>query len=161
MKYGTSAKLVNKRFASLFARYGLPDVIVTDGGPPFNSSEFVNFLEHQGIKVLKSPPYNPASNGQAERLISVGNHVTTAHKNQLKMIYVPKQRSKVYVTMREAAKKRKRGSIEDEDEFTGFPDIPSVAEDAGHTNKKFAQTRSPIITRSKAALSTNYSASDS
>lgn len=92
--------------------------------------------------------------------ISVGNHVTTAHKNQLRLIHIPKQRSKVYVTMREAARKRQRESIEDEDEFEGFPDIPLVAEDAGHTSKKFAQTRSPIITRSKAALSTNNSSSD-
>ncbi|XP_062548946.1 uncharacterized protein LOC134213674 isoform X3 [Armigeres subalbatus] len=129
--------------------------------------EHLDMLESQGVithiraSEWASPVIAiPKKDGDI-RMISVGNHVTTAHKNQLKMIYVPKQRSKVYVTMREAAKKRKRGSIEDEDEFTGFPDIPSVAEDAGHTNKKYAQTRSPIITRSKAALSTNYSASDS
>lgn len=49
--------------------HGLPDVIVSDGGPPYNSYAFVNFLEKQGIKVFKSPPYNPPSNGQAERLV--------------------------------------------------------------------------------------------
>lgn len=75
MPYGTNAKSVIKKFISLFARFGLPDVVVTDGGPPFNSKEFISFLEHQGIKVLKSPPYNPASNGQAERMVRVAKDV--------------------------------------------------------------------------------------
>lgn len=42
---------------------------MSDGGPPFNSYTFVDFLKKQGINVLKSPPYNPSSNGQAERLV--------------------------------------------------------------------------------------------
>ena len=56
---------------TVFARFGLPDVMVTDGGPPFNSKEFSSFLEKHGVKVMKSPPYNPSSNGQAERLVRV------------------------------------------------------------------------------------------
>lgn len=75
MRSGTTARIVNKKFASVFARFGLPDVVVTDGGPPFNSFEFINFLENHGIKVLKSPPYHPASNGQAERMVRVVKEV--------------------------------------------------------------------------------------
>ncbi|XP_062698523.1 uncharacterized protein K02A2.6-like [Aedes albopictus] len=71
VRFGTTAKLVNRKFASFFARFGLPDIVVTDGGPPFNSQEFMDFLRHQGVKILKSPPYNPASNGQAERMVRV------------------------------------------------------------------------------------------
>ncbi|XP_062704137.1 uncharacterized protein K02A2.6-like [Aedes albopictus] len=52
-----------------YMRFGLPDVVVTDGGPPFNSDKFVTFLENQGILVMKSPPYHPESNGQAERTV--------------------------------------------------------------------------------------------
>lgn len=52
-----------------FARFGFSDVLVSDGGPLFNALTFTNFLEKQGIKVLKSPPYHPASNGQAERFV--------------------------------------------------------------------------------------------
>ncbi|XP_055587555.1 uncharacterized protein K02A2.6-like [Uranotaenia lowii] len=69
MKYGTDAKKVVKIFLNLFARYGLPDVLMTDGGPPFNSEYFVNFFQKQGILVMKSPPYHPESNGQAERMV--------------------------------------------------------------------------------------------
>lgn len=66
---GTDCGQVLKQLVAFFARFGLPDVIVSDGGPPYNSYAFVNFLEKQGIKVFKSPPYNPPSNGQAERLV--------------------------------------------------------------------------------------------
>lgn len=69
MNKGTDAGRVLKVLVEFFARYGLPDVLVSDNGPPFNSINFVQFLERQGIVVLKSPPYNPASNGQAERLV--------------------------------------------------------------------------------------------
>lgn len=75
MKYGTDTEKVIRKFVALFARFGLPDVVVTDGGPPFNSSGFVSFLEKQGIKVMKSPPYHPASNGQAERSVRLVKEV--------------------------------------------------------------------------------------
>ncbi|XP_062707058.1 uncharacterized protein K02A2.6 isoform X2 [Aedes albopictus] len=69
MKQGTDTAKVLKKLVAYFARFGLPDVLVSDNGPPFNSYNFVNLLEKQGIRVFKSPPYNPSSNGQAERLV--------------------------------------------------------------------------------------------
>lgn len=48
---------------------------MTDNGPPFNSTQFVDFLERQAIHVMKSPPYHPQSNGQAERLVRVTKEV--------------------------------------------------------------------------------------
>lgn len=75
MKYGTDSDKVLKEFVGFFARFGLPDVLVTDNGPPFNSKNFTTFLERQGIQVFKSPPYHPQSNGQAERLVRVSKDV--------------------------------------------------------------------------------------
>lgn len=75
MRNGTDAPKVIRKFAKLFSSFGLPDVIVTDGGPPFNSSLFVSFLERQGVLVMKSPPYNPSSNGQAERMVRLVKEV--------------------------------------------------------------------------------------
>lgn len=75
MRYGTDHNKVIKIFHSIFARYGLPDVLVTDGGPPFNSGIFTSFFEKQGIKVMKSPPYHPKSNGQAERIVRLVKNV--------------------------------------------------------------------------------------
>ncbi|XP_058462870.1 uncharacterized protein K02A2.6-like [Malaya genurostris] len=75
MKKGTDSNKVLKKLVAFFARFGLPDVLVSDGGPPFNSYFFASFLERQGIKVFKSPPYNPTSNGQAERLVRTTKEV--------------------------------------------------------------------------------------
>lgn len=71
MKFSTDARSVKSKFISVFARFGLPDVVVTDGGPPFSSKELIDFFQMNCIKVMKSPPYNPSSNGQAERMVRV------------------------------------------------------------------------------------------
>ena len=53
----------------IFATVGLPTEICSDNGPPFHSHEFENFCTSYGIKVSKSPPYHPQSNGLAERAV--------------------------------------------------------------------------------------------
>ena len=54
-----------------FARFGLPDTIVSDNGPCFVSEEFKQYLQQNGIKQITSAPYHPATNGLAERAIQV------------------------------------------------------------------------------------------
>ncbi|XP_062500546.1 uncharacterized protein K02A2.6-like [Corticium candelabrum] len=53
----------------IFAKNGLPEQIVFNNGPQFTASEFENFCKSNGIKHMKSPPYHPATNGQAERFV--------------------------------------------------------------------------------------------
>ena len=53
----------------VFARFGIPERIVTDNAPKFVSAEFTNFLCRDGIKQTTSAPYHPASNGLAERAV--------------------------------------------------------------------------------------------
>lgn len=50
-----------------FAIQGLPDMIVSDNGSCFTSTEFENFTKQNGIKHVKVAPYHPSSNGLAER----------------------------------------------------------------------------------------------
>ena len=67
----TSSAAVIEVLRSLFARFGLPETIVTDNGPGFVSSEFEEFLRRNGIKHTTSAPYHPASNGLAERAVQI------------------------------------------------------------------------------------------
>ncbi|XP_022818470.1 uncharacterized protein K02A2.6-like [Spodoptera litura] len=68
---GTNASKVIKVLRSTFARFGLPEELVSDQGPPFTSTEFKNFLKNNGIKQYFSPAYHPSSNGAAENAVKL------------------------------------------------------------------------------------------
>lgn len=58
-----------KLFQQVFSQFGVPETLVTDNGPQFASSAFNQFCVEQGITHVRSPPYHPQSNGQAERFV--------------------------------------------------------------------------------------------
>ena len=70
LKSATSAMVI-QCMQPLFARFGLPDTLVSDNGTCFVSAEFKQFLECNGIRHITSAPYHPASNGFAERAVQV------------------------------------------------------------------------------------------
>ena len=63
--------VVIKVLRSVFAKFGLPETIVTDNGSSFVSAEFEQFLRSNGIKHITSAPYHPATNGLAERAVQI------------------------------------------------------------------------------------------
>ena len=54
---------------NIFARWGIPSVVVTDNDPQFLAQEFEWFMKLNSIKHYKSSPYHPATNGLAERFV--------------------------------------------------------------------------------------------
>ena len=66
----TSSKVIELS-RSLFAQFGLPEVIVTDNGSPFVSEEFETYLTKNGVKHITSAPYHPSTNGLAERAVQL------------------------------------------------------------------------------------------
>jgi transposase InsO family protein len=47
-------------------RFGIPQIITTDGGSVFISEEFRKFADDVGFKLIRSSPYYAQANGQAE-----------------------------------------------------------------------------------------------
>ena len=64
----TSQSTVSK-LRRIFSVHGLPKTIVTDNGAAFVGHEYVEFLKKNGIKQIRTAPYHPSSNGQAERYV--------------------------------------------------------------------------------------------
>ena len=62
----TNAEGVISAMEKLFAIHGIPDVIRTDNGPPFNSGAFKQFSRKFGFRTQKVTPLWPEANGQAE-----------------------------------------------------------------------------------------------
>ena len=64
-----SSQQAIKVLRNLFATHGLPEMIVSDNGSAFTSAEFQTFVKRNGIRHVRSAPYHPSSNGQAERVV--------------------------------------------------------------------------------------------
>ncbi|XP_026742884.1 uncharacterized protein K02A2.6-like [Trichoplusia ni] len=65
----TDAQATIKIMRSIFARFGLPSLLVTDNGPPFFSQEFKTFCNKNFIKHVTTAPYRPQGNGAAENAV--------------------------------------------------------------------------------------------
>lgn len=67
-KSTTSAKTI-EILTSIFARFGSPLQIVSDNRPQFTSEQFQSFCNINRIEHIRTSPYHPMSNGQAERFV--------------------------------------------------------------------------------------------
>ena len=65
----TTSVATIQSLCNMFARFGLPEQVVTDNGRNFVSEEFKEFLQKNGIKHTTSAPYHPSTNGLAERAV--------------------------------------------------------------------------------------------
>lgn len=71
-----------------FARYGVPDVLMTDNGPQFASAEFTSFATAWSFTHRTSSPHSPQSNGKAENAVRTVKHLFTKCR-EIRAIRVP------------------------------------------------------------------------
>ena len=71
-------RLISKRASDIvrllkiqMARHGIPDKVMSDNGPPFNSTEFKAFSELYEFEHVTSSPGYPQSNGKVESAVKI------------------------------------------------------------------------------------------
>ena len=60
---------------AVFARHGIPEVVVYDNGPQFSSEAYASFARQYGFEDVTSSPRYPQSNGEAERAVQTVNNL--------------------------------------------------------------------------------------
>ena len=65
----TTSSTVIKHAKSIFARHGIPRVVISDNGPQYSSKEFQEFAKKWEFQHITSSPYHPEANGKAERTV--------------------------------------------------------------------------------------------
>ena len=65
----TTSRSVIQALKSVFARHGIPEVVVSDNGPQYCSQEFKEFAMTYGFHQETSSPRYPQANRQAERTV--------------------------------------------------------------------------------------------
>lgn len=73
----TSIESTIPKIDEVFATYGIPSLVRTDNGPPFNSKAFSEYCVSMGIKHRKITPLWPMANGKCERFMQNLNKLMT------------------------------------------------------------------------------------
>ena len=65
----TSALHVIPKLDRIFSSYGVPEIVRTDNGPPFQSHAFADFAQYLGFTHRRVTPRWPQANGEVERFM--------------------------------------------------------------------------------------------
>ena len=84
----TKSENIIRACKSQFARYGIPDVLITDNGPQFSSAEFKTFSDEYQFEHRTSSPHYPQSNGMSERAVQTAKKLLLKAKEDNKDPYL-------------------------------------------------------------------------
>ncbi|XP_064641347.1 uncharacterized protein K02A2.6-like [Lineus longissimus] len=71
----TCTKNLIQKLKVHFSRFGIPDLVISDEGPQYQSHEFAKFAETWGFKRTTSSPYFHSSNGLAENAVKAAKRL--------------------------------------------------------------------------------------
>jgi transposase InsO family protein len=77
-----------RKTKGVFARYGIPEKVVSDNGPQYSSAEYSNFARAWGFKHETSSPTYAQSNGLAEKYVQISKHLLAKAKRDSKDPYL-------------------------------------------------------------------------
>lgn len=70
----TAAAVINK-MRDILARHGVPEELRTDNGPQFDCTEFRDFADEMGFRLVTMSPHHSQSNGQAEAAVKAVKNI--------------------------------------------------------------------------------------
>ena len=77
----TNFKTLKHVFTHWFMSFGSPVELSSDGGPPFNSAEYAEFLRKWNVSMRKSSVSYPQSNGRAEAAVKSAKRILEGNIN--------------------------------------------------------------------------------
>ena len=66
---GSTATEVITHTKGIFARHGIPELVISDNGPQYSSAAYTQFARDYGFRHVTSSPLYPQGNGEAERAV--------------------------------------------------------------------------------------------
>ena len=64
-----TSEIAEPFLSQIFARFRIPNTLLSDKGPEFVSGNLKQWCESLGNKKMESPVYHPTANGLAERAV--------------------------------------------------------------------------------------------
>ena len=71
----STATTVIGKMSKWFATHGIPEKVISDNGPPFNSYKFADFAGKYGFTHQTTSPYHSQANGLAEKVVGIAKRI--------------------------------------------------------------------------------------
>lgn len=71
----TTTSHITQKLKAVFARFGIPNEVVSDNGPQFSSAEFQELAKRLDFVHITSSPHHPQGNGHIERAVQIANRI--------------------------------------------------------------------------------------
>ena len=71
----TTTSAIISIMKAVFSRHGIPELLISDNGPQYQSHEMKQFSQAYGFVHVTSSPHYPQSNGEAERAVQTAKQL--------------------------------------------------------------------------------------
>nr|XP_004211966.2 uncharacterized protein K02A2.6-like [Hydra vulgaris] len=92
--HNIQSQTVIKKLKMIFSRLGIPQIVRSDNGTQFKSSEFQKISKEWKFKHITSSPQYQQSNGMAERLVQIAKNLLTKANRSNQYLYIALQEVK-------------------------------------------------------------------
>ena len=77
----TSSETIVMHTKTQFARFGIPETVLTDNGPQFQAEAYARFAKEWEFNYVTSSPYHSQANGKAESAVKIAKRLIKKTKD--------------------------------------------------------------------------------